>query len=173
MKENYNDSDSEDNNSNNKNNKKLDLKISNDNLDDILGDNDSEEKEEKEEKEGKEGKEEKIIIPKDSHDKKNRIILKIKDLKKLVCPECGELPNLKIEHEKFMIQCNCLNNHSNEYSLIDFIKKSKEKLNEEDKIKCSNCNKKMSALENKENDMYLCNCKKYFCDECKDEHLEK
>ncbi len=31
----------------------------------------------------------------------------------------------------------------------------------------------MSALENKENDMYLCNCKKYFCDECKDEHLEK
>ena len=164
MKENNNDSDSEDNASNNKNNKKLDLKISNDNLDDILGDNDSEEKE------GKDEKEEKIIIPKDSDDKNNRIILKIKDLKKLVCPECGELPNLKIDHEKFMIQCNCLNNHSNEYDLIDFIKKSKEKLNEEDKIKCSNCNKKMSTLENKENDMYLCNCKKYFCDECKDEH---
>jgi hypothetical protein len=89
----------------------------------------------------------------------------------MVCPECGEIPNLIINHENFKIQCNCLNGHSKEYNLNDFIRKSREKVDEDNEnIQCSECKKKIHELENKEKDMYFCNCKKYFCNECKEKH---
>ena len=161
MNDNNYDSDNENNASKNNKDKKIDLNISDN---DIFEDDESEENEENEEKQ------EKITIPENSNDKKNRIIIKIKDIKKLVCPECGEIPFMNIDPERFLIQCDCLNNHSKEYKLSDFIEESRKKLNEE--IQCLICKKKFSPLKIKENEMYLCSCKNYICNECKNNHLE-
>ena len=129
MNDNNNVSDNENSASKNNEDKKIDLNIPEI---DIFEDDESEENEEKQKK---------ITIPENSNDEKNRIILKIKDIKKLVCPECGEIPLMNIDHQGFMIQCDCLNNHSKEYKLSDFIEESRKKLNEE--IQCSTCEKKL------------------------------
>ena len=158
MRENNNDSDDDNSFFEEKKKKKFDpLKISNKRFKKILEDSN----EENEEKDN-------IMIQNDLNESNDDIDNEQK-LQKLICPECTDIPIVKIFNDNFTIQSSCLNKHSNEYTLIDYIKKVEEKLNKDD-IKCSNCNKTISELKNKENDMYLCNCKKYFCNTCKTEH---
>ena len=121
-------------------------------------------------------KNEQIISLNDSNiniknDIKNIENLKINDIEKIVCPECGEIPSLEINHNNYMIKSFCPNRHSVEDSLLNFIKRSNAKIFED--ILCSECNKKSSDLKNKKNDMYKCKCGDYICENCKDKHIEK
>ena len=105
---------------------------------------------------------------KNDNEIENIEVIKINDIEKIVCPECGEMPSLEINHKNYMIKSFCPNKHFIEDSLINFIKKSNEKLSED--ILCSECKKKSSDLKNKKNDMYKCKCEKYICEDCKNKH---
>ena len=81
-----------------------------------------------------------ILEPKDNNNNNNNIkndrnsneienlLINIKDIEKIVCPECGEISSLEINHNNYIIKSFCQNKHSIEDSLINFIKKSNEKL---------------------------------------------
>ena len=96
--------------------------------------------------------------------------IKFNENQNLVCPDCGEIPNLQINHTNFIIKSICLNKHIIEDSLVNFIKRSNEKFSED--FVCSKCQKKMSEFNNKRNDMYKCKCGKIICKDCKDTHEE-
>ena len=89
---------------------------------------------------------------------------------KIICLECDEIPTLEIDHDCYKIKSVCPNGHIIQESLISFIQKSNEKLLQIQNIECSVCKKKMNELDNKENDMYKCNCGKYICESCKENH---
>ena len=110
-------------------------------------------------------------INNDNNDENEKEIVnnleKIK-IEKIICPECEEIPKLEIDHEHYKIKSVCPNEHLIEDSITNYIKRSNEKLSKS--IECSKCKTKMSELKNKENDMYKCNCKKYICINCKENH---
>ena len=95
----------------------------------------------------------------------------VKEIEKIVCPECGLIPILEIDGKNYIIKSYCPKKHQNQEKLIDFIEQSKKQL-DKDKgiIKCSGCSKTNEELKIKKDDMYLCACNKYFCEKCKDEH---
>ena len=47
--------------------------------------------------------------------------IKFNENQNLVCPDCGEIPNLQINHTNFIIKSICLNKHIIEDSLVNFI----------------------------------------------------
>ena len=107
---------------------------------------------------------------KNNNEIENIELLKINDIEKIVCPECGEISSLEINHNNYMIKSFCQNKHIIEDSLTNFIKRSNEKLSED--ILCCECKKKSSYLKNKKNDMYKCKCGNYICGDCKNKHEE-
>ena len=111
-------------------------------------------------------------ISNDNIDSDNENLNNLEQIKieKITCPECEEIPNIEIDHELYKIKSICPNGHLIEDSLTNFIKRSNEKLSKG--IECSKCKKKMNELNNKENDLYKCNCGKYICGDCKDNHEE-
>ena len=108
---------------------------------------------------------------KNDNEIENIELIKINEIEKIVCPECGEMPSLEINHENYMIKSFCPNKHSIEDSLFNFIKRSNEKLSED--ILCSECKKKSSDLKNKKNDLYKCKCGNYICKDCKNKHEDE
>ena len=69
--------------------------------------------------------------------------IKINNIEKIICPECYEIPKIKIDHQNYIIKSFCPNNHIIEDSLINFIKRSNEQLQSaENNIKCIECKKK-------------------------------
>ena len=98
---------------------------------------------------------------------------KIKKIEKIVCPQCGEMPSLKIDTKNYIITSYCPNKHSIKDKLVNYIKNSNIKLNElSEPIQCSSCKKTNIELKIDIKDMYQCNCKKVFCKECKENHEE-
>ena len=99
---------------------------------------------------------------------------KIKKIEKIVCPQCGEMPSLKIDTKNYIITSYCPNKHSIKDKLVNYIKNSNNKLNElSEPITCSSCEKTNVQLKIDIKDMYQCNCKKVFCEECKENHEEE
>ena len=99
-------------------------------------------------------------------------IKKLEDIEKIVCPECGQIPILELDGKNYIIKSYCPNSHQIQEKFIDYIKNSQKQL-EKSKvniIKCSSCSKTNEDLKIKKDDMYLCACDKYFCENCKDEH---
>ena len=99
---------------------------------------------------------ESIILEKDrnSNEIKDLNFINFKESENIVCPECGEIPNLEINHNNFMIKSSCLNENLIEDSLINFIRRSNAKLNKDIELnECSECKIKMSELNNGKNDL--------------------
>ena len=99
--------------------------------------------------------------------------IKMNNIEKIICPQCYEIPKIKIDHQNYIIKSFCPNNHIIEDSLINFIKRSNEQLQSAENIKCIECKNKIKKLKNKENDMYKCNCGEYICVNCKEKHKGK
>ena len=92
-------------------------------------------------------------------------------MEKIVCPDCGIIPNLVIDSQNYTIKSNCpkcLNNDIKTYKLVKYIKKSNDKIPKY--IKCDGCNKTNKDLEIEKDEMFICSCKKIFCEECKEKH---
>ena len=173
MKENESFSDNDDDNDSKKEKLSLSIKIDNkkDNIDNINNDNNN--LINNIESENKIKKERISNISNDNNDENkndNEDNLEQIKIEKIICPECEEIPKLEIDHELYKIKSVCPKGHLIEDSLINFIKRSNEKLAKS--IECSECKKKMNELKNKENDMYKCNCGKYICVDCKENHEE-
>ena len=170
MKENL----SDDDNSNNKENLNDNfLSLSNikpkelnnndeDEKENIFENNDKNEKEIENEKENEDNLDEK------DNEEENLKYIKIKNIDKIVCPDCGEISNLEINNNNYIIKSFCPNKHLIEDTIINFINRSEQKLNEE--IECFDCKKKTKELNCKQNDMYRCKCGKNICPECKNKH---
>ena len=170
MKENL----SDDDNSNNKEN----LNDNFLNLSNIkpkeLNNNDEDDKEniidyiDKNEKEIENEKENEDNLDDKDNEEENLKYIKIKNIDKIVCPDCGEISNLEINNNNYIIKSFCPNKHLIEDKLINFINRSEQKLNEE--IECFDCKKKTKELNCKQNDMYRCKCGENICPECKNKH---
>ena len=50
--------------------------------------------------------------------------IKMNNIEKIICPQCYEIPKIKIDHQNYIIKSFCPNNHIIEDSLINFIKRS-------------------------------------------------
>ena len=93
-------------------------------------------------------------------------------IEKIVCPDCGLIPNLEIESQNYTVKSNCPNcsNEIKNYRLVNYIKKSNERIPKS--IKCKGCNKTNEDLNIEKNEMFICTCGKIFCESCKDKHEE-
>ena len=98
----------------------------------------------------------------------------IKKIEKIVCPQCGKIPILEIDPKNYIIQSFCPEMHTIKEKLVNYILESNEKSEKStESIKCSSCNKTNIELKIDKKNMYLCNCKKSFCEKCKQKHEEK
>ena len=96
-----------------------------------------------------------------------------KKIEKIVCPDCGIIPNLVIESQNYTVKSNCprcQNNTIKTYKLVNYIEKSNAKI--PIFIKCDGCNKTNKDLKIEKNEMFICSCGKIFCEDCKEKHEE-
>lgn len=110
--------------------------------------------------------------PKDIEEE-NKIFDEIEKIEKIVCPECGIIPNLEIESQNYTVKSNCpecQNKEIKNCELVDYIKQSNEKIPKF--IKCDECKKTNEDLEIEKNEMFICICGKKFCEDCKEKHEE-
>ena len=149
--------------------KPKELNQNDDDQENIIENNDKNNLYEKE----KENENNKDLIEK-GNEEENLKYININNIDKIVCPECGELSILEINHRNYILKSTCPNNHIIEDTLINFINRSEEKLEKlKENIECFDCKKKMSQLKNKEKDIYKCKCGKYICSGCKKKHEEQ
>ena len=97
--------------------------------------------------------------------------------------ECHSIPLIMIDSNQNIISSQCpANGHSNEITNPHQINEVTEMSIHEylkivesyNSIKCSNCQKKYSHNNNKEEYFFFCyNCSKYFCKKCKEEHIRQ
>ena len=100
-------------------------------------------------------------------------IEKNKIIEKIVCPDCGLIPNLEIESQNYTVKSNCpkcQNNEIKKCKLVNYIKKSNERIPK--LIKCEGCKKTNEDLKIEKNEMFICICGKIFCEDCKEKHEE-
>ena len=139
-------------------------KYDEDDKENIIENNDKDEKEIENEKEN----ENEDNLDKKDNEEENLKYIKIRNIDKIVCPECGEISDLEINNNNYIIKSFCPNKHLIEDTIINFINRSEQKLNEE--IECFDCKKKTKDLNCKQNDMYRCKCGKNICPRCKNKH---
>ena len=98
----------------------------------------------------------------------------IKKIEKIVCPVCGKIPSIEIDYKNYRIKSYCPERHDKNEKMIKYIKESNDKIEElQESIKCSSCGKTNTELKIDKDDMYLCNCSKDFCEDCKEKHEEE
>ena len=89
--------------------------------------------------------------------------------KNIICPECGEISEIKSEDYRFNI-LGCKNKHSSNDLEIDEFKKTQ--LIDISKVICDNC-KNITKSSTHKNYFYRCNfCKMNLCPLCKSKHQE-